>query len=328
MSDPIFFGLLDATGAPAPAAVPTWIGATIYNHATGAARTAPAFVNRGDGQHGFEPLADDEATGCVGLVDAGAGYYFSSGSRYAAITIPEAAQFEALVLTDAAGVLWTGAAPTFQSYEGRTGALTPQPTLRALTAALHTFAPSSSDIAAGVSYRVDAPSGAYPSYFFGSATAPTEGPYSPPSSGTYPADAVAQLCAGVIALPDPPGGAAVTLVYAANGNLLTGPVRPVGEGVMPRLAVFVLQSGGQAAQPYMGQSESWHATRVQVTVRGAIGVYEAAHALARALFARMHLNTPPGYTYCLAQESDPVYLGTDDENAHRFVFNLVLGHRR
>ncbi len=327
MADPIFFGLFDASGAPAAAAVPTWVSGVIYGHGDAVTRAAPAFVNRGEGQHGFEPSEVDEAIGCVGLIDAGVGAYFASGSRYAAVTIPEAAQFEALVLTDAAGALWTGAAPTITSYEGRSGALTPA-TILSITTALHTFAPSAADIAAGVSYRLDSPANAYPAFFFGSATAPTVGPYTPPSSGVYPADAVAQLLAGVITLPDPPGGDAVTLTYGANGNLLLGPVRPVGEGVMPRVAVFVLQNGGPAPAPYMGQAESWHQTRVQVTVRGAIGAYDVAHALARALHARAHLNTPPGYTFSLAQESDPSYLGLDDEGAHRFVFNLSVGHRR
>lgn len=144
----------------------------------------------------------------------------------------------------------------------------------------------------------------------------------------YPAHDVASLAAGVIALPNPPGGAAITLVYAAGGNLLIGPVRPYAEGVIPQLCVFVLQSGGPPVSPYMGQAEGWHVTPVQLTVRSEIGAYDQGHALARALHARLHLNTPAGYTYCLAQQSDPVYAGTDDQNSHRFTINLNLGHRR
>lgn len=331
MADPIVFGIFDSSGAPDATAVPSFVSGSIFNHSTLAARAAPAFFNRGDGQHGFEPTAQDESVGCVALIDAGAGKYFETGSRYAAVTIPEAAQFEAFVLTDAAGAPYVGASlPTFQSYEGRSGALVPQPTIGRPIAlgALFTFAPSAADIAAGVSFRVDAPAGAFPEFLFGSATAPTQGPYSPPSSGTYPADAVAQTLAGVIALPDPPGGADVTLTYAAGGNLITGPIRPYNEGSVPQLAVFVLQNGGPAPEPYMGQGESWHVTRVQVTVRSEVNAYGAGHALARALHARAHLNTPAGYAFCKASESDPIYVGTDDENAHLFVFNLDLGHRR
>ncbi len=144
----------------------------------------------------------------------------------------------------------------------------------------------------------------------------------------YPEHDVATALAGVIVMPNPPGGANVTLTYGADGNLLIGPVRPAGEGLMPQLAVYVLQSGGPPPSPYMGQGESWHVTRVQVTVRGAIGAYLTAAALARALHAKAHLLAMAGYTYCKAGESDPAYLGTDDENAHRFVFNLDVGHRR
>lgn len=328
MADPIFFGIIDnATGLPSAAATPTIIGSVLYDHSTLATRAAPAMLNRGDGQHGFEPTAADEAVGCVALLDAGAGFSFESGSRYAAVTIPEAAPFEAFVLTDATGARWSGAAPTFQSYEGRSGALVPQPTIGNPTTGLYCFTPTSSDIAAGVSFRIDAPAGAYPAQLFGSATAPSVGPYSPPSAGTYPADALAQALAGTIALPDPPGGSDVVLSYAADGNLLLGPVR-AKLATIDRPCVFVLQNGGLPPLPYMGQSESWHATRVQVTVVSAQNEFALGEALARALHARAHINTPSGYTFCLAQESDPMYLGTDDDNAHRFAFNVELGHRR
>lgn len=327
MADPIVFGVFDASGLPAPSAVPVVVSGNIYDHVTGAARSAPVVFNRGDGQHGVEPSAADEAVGCVALIDAGVGFSFESGSRYLALTIPEAAQFEAFVLTDSTDALWVGADPAFQSYDGRSGTLLPQPGFVKPTAGLYCFAPSASDIAAGVSYRVDAPVNAFPQYLFGSATAPSVGPYSPPSSGTYPADAVAQTLAGVIALPTPPGGTPITLTYAPGGNLLVGPVRAV-EGAVPQLAVFVLQSGGPAPRPYMGDTQSWHVSRVQVTVRGAMAQFAQCEALARALHARLHENTPAGYTYCLAQESDPLFTGLDEEGAARLVFNVELGHRR
>lgn len=143
----------------------------------------------------------------------------------------------------------------------------------------------------------------------------------------YPAGAVAQMLAGTIALPDPPGGADVTLTYGAGGNLMVGPVR-AEEGAVPTVAVFVLQGGGFAPTPYMGQSESWHTSRVQVTVRSPVDQFQQGEALARALHARAHLNTPPGYTFALASESDPVYLGPTDAGSHLFTFNLDVGARR
>ncbi len=330
MADPIIFGILDGAGVPDATATPSFVSGSIYDHATLATRAAPAFVNRGNGQHGFEPSAADEAVGCIALIDAGVGKYFENGSRWMAVTIPEAAPFEAFVLTDAAGALYTGGtAPTFGDYEGRSGNLVPQPTFNRPIASsgLYGFNPSASDIAAGVSYRVLAPAGAYPDVMFGSATAPTVGPFSP-GSFSYPADALAQMLAGVIALPTPPGGADVTLTYAADGNLLVGPVRPI-EALMDALAVFVLQSGGDPPMPYMGTSgESWHETRVQVTVRGPLKMFQRGEALARALHRRAHLNTPPGYTFSLVLESDPVFIGIDENGFSRHVFNVRLGHRR
>ena len=141
----------------------------------------------------------------------------------------------------------------------------------------------------------------------------------------YAADVVAQLLAGTIALPSPPGGAAVTLVYGTN--LVAGPLRPV-LGVTPQLEVSVLQGGGPPPSPYMGQGESWHVTRVQVMVRSSVDEFSRGEGLARALHARAHLHEPTGVTTMMAVESDPLYLGVDDAAAHRFSFNLDVGHRR
>lgn len=141
----------------------------------------------------------------------------------------------------------------------------------------------------------------------------------------YAADVVAQLFVGTITLPSPPGGADVVLTY--GDNLVAGPLRPV-LGATPQLEVSVLQGGGMAPSPYMGQGESWHVTRVQVTVRSSVDEFSRGEALARALHARAHLHEPTGVTSLMAVESDPLYLGIDDAAAHRFSFNLDVGHRR
>lgn len=327
MADPIAFGILDQAGAPLTTASPVFV---LYVDRTGAARTPPAApAHQGLGRYSFEPSSQDEAVGACYLIDCGAGSYANGSGRYIAGTVPEAAAFECWVLTDGAGALWAGAAPTFPvgGYEDRSGnALTP-PAITSLGSGVYTFTPTAADVAAGVSYRVDSAAGALPPYLYGSATAPSVGPYAAPGSGTYPADAVAQMLAGSIALPNPPGGGPVVLTYGADGNLLVGPVRSVSSGV-DTLAVFVLQSGGFAPQPYMGQGESWHTSQVQVTVRSPLDGFQQGEALARALHARAHLNAPPGYTYALAAESDPVYLGTTDAGSHLFSFNLTVGHRR
>jgi hypothetical protein len=145
----------------------------------------------------------------------------------------------------------------------------------------------------------------------------------------YPAHDIATMLAGSIALPSPPGGGPIVLTYGANGNLTIGPKRPLGEGVTPQFAVSVLQSGGNQPEPYLGDSgESWHVTRVQVTVRSNLAAFSEGEALARALHRKAHLAVIAGLTYVHAGESDPSYLGSDDEGAHAWVFNLEVGHRR
>jgi hypothetical protein len=141
----------------------------------------------------------------------------------------------------------------------------------------------------------------------------------------YCADEVAKVLAGTIVLPSPPGGSDVVLAYGTN--LVVGPLRPVA-GVTPQLEVGVLQSGGAQPSPYLGNPESWHVSRVQVTVRSNVDEFQRGESLARALLAKAHRHEPTGVVSLTAVESDPLYLGADDAAAHRFAFNLDVGHRR
>jgi hypothetical protein len=292
------------------------------DHATGAARTPPAaIVDLGGGQYGFEASDLDGSVGTAWLVDNGVD---TLPRRTAGAVHAGGDPFSVWHLEDNDGELWTGAAPTITEYSNGTIPVT-SPGVVAITTYLFSVSPSTADLVTGVTFLATSPAGAAPEFFQDTVTPAVPVPVV--ASSTYPADAVALELAGTIALPNPPGGTAVVLTYGAGGNLLTGPVRPI-EALVGQLAVFVLQTGGQAPAAYMGQSESWHVTRVQVTVRSALNEFARGEALARALHARMHLNTPAGYTYCLAGESDPLYLGTDDDGAHRFVFNLDVGHRR
>lgn len=132
------------------------------------------------------------------------------------------------------------------------------------------------------------------------------------------------MIAGTMALPANPGG---IKTLTLGSTLFVGPVRPVGAGVEEE-AVFVLQSGGARPMPYMGQADSWHTTHVQVMVRGLAEQFQRAEGIARGLIAVCHLHTPVGYTYLLALDSDPIYVGETDNGSHLFSLNLEAGHRR
>lgn len=142
----------------------------------------------------------------------------------------------------------------------------------------------------------------------------------------HPASAVLGLLSGVVTLPSPASGT-VTLTAGVGGNLLLGPPRSTEAGVA-QLAVFVLQSGGAAPVPYLGAGESFHESSVQVVVRSDAHAFATGEALARALHARAHLGTSAGFTFLRAVESEPNYLGTDDDGAHRWSINVRVGHRR
>lgn len=313
----LYFSLTQ-NGAPLVGAAPVFL---VYRTINGVDRTPPAIsAPGGNNLYAFDVSDDDERLTTV--------FAISTNGADVGILVGAASRFDrpcaVFSVLDAYGVPWTGAAPTLADVEYLDGSPWSAPALVEMESAwLYALQPSQADALLGVQARVVPPTASG----MGSATLVFRTTPSP-AAISYPADAVAQMLAGTIALPNPPGGADVVLTYASNGNLLVGPVRPI-EALMETLAVFVLQSGGPPPMPYMGTSaESWHETRVQVSVRGPLKLFQRGEALARALHTRAHLNTPPGYTFCLAVEADPVFLGIDEDGLGRHVFNLRVGHRR
>lgn len=161
--DTIAFALFDAAGVPLTTATPTF---TVYANRGGTARSQPAITHVGGGVYRFQPSTTDVLEGIAYAVDAGAGAF---PARLAGGICPESAPFAVLLLTDAAGALWTGAAPSVGVYRDPSGVARTAPALVAAAGAyLYSFTPSSSDLATGVEFRLDAPANAFPSYASGS----------------------------------------------------------------------------------------------------------------------------------------------------------------
>lgn len=141
-------------------------------------------------------------------------------------------------------------------------------------------------------------------------------------SDLYPAYDLATFLSGTLALPNPPGGSQ-DLSFVDGGNLMVGPLRPL-EQSYPLISVGVLQGGGSQV-PYMGDTgTSSFASRVQVMVRGTVDAFATGEAVARAVYRKLHLSKPAGYISVLAVEADPVYLGPDEDGAHRWSMNFEV----
>lgn len=150
--------VLDTAGAPLTAGAPVFLD--YRDRSSGAPRTAPAVpVHVGGGVWNFTPSDADESIGTVALIDFGA----SASPRYAtaSIFLPNRSnQFWGLHVTDGAGALWTGAAPTIGLYDDWVGTPRTAPAVLAVSGArLFVVAPSAADAAIGVAGRIDGPAG-------------------------------------------------------------------------------------------------------------------------------------------------------------------------
>jgi len=107
-------------------------------------------------------------------------------------------------------------------------------------------------------------------------------------------------------------------------NLFPGPMRPSGEGSIPHECVFVISTGGLAPQQFVGMSTSIKYHGAQVMIRGDRKDFQGGLALARSCYDAAHKAPLSGYIDCLVVESDPSYLGEDDDGHPLWSINLIL----
>lgn len=121
MADAIKFEIYDAltnapvTGAEGDCVVSAWRASDL------SPRTPPVLTEVSPGLYEVQISDDDRAVGTAILIDTGAGH----SPRYKAIAAfkGKAGQFFAWVLTTTGGALWSGAFPTFASWEGTAPAI-------------------------------------------------------------------------------------------------------------------------------------------------------------------------------------------------------------
>lgn len=304
MADLVTFPLWDSTGAPLTGAVPTFVD---YANRAGVARTQPSITELGGGLYGFQPSSADVETGTAYLVDGGA----NSFPRYSAGAIhPERSPFAVFLFTDELGGLWAGAAATVGQYRTGAGANATSPGLSAVHSPyLYALTPSAADLAAGRAYRVDAASGALPGYYSGTFAL---------ASTTFDTS-LRNPAVDLVDFLD--GSAAGAETLEAGTNLFSGQVLPLTDEVSP--AVFVLNTGGVAPEPMLSSTRAaTYRPTVQVFVRGAAGEHASTEALARDVFALLHLATVSGYLGLFAMQSQPEPLGDDNGSRPQWSMNF------
>lgn len=111
-------------------------------------------------------------------------------------------------------------------------------------------------------------------------------------------------------------------------NLFSGPVRPVRATYMPGRAVFVFPSGGQEPQAFLGESVCMRKSSVIIRTRGnhssTADAYKTALSDARDVRDAVHFASIAGYFDIRVDQTEPIYIG-EDENGHpEFSINVTV----
>lgn len=113
-------------------------------------------------------------------------------------------------------------------------------------------------------------------------------------------------------------------------NLFFGPeIPPDGGATVPHLCVFCLGTGGPPAEGFFSTDEVERRFTVQIIVRSNVDLRVAGLALARSIYPEIHEWVPGtgGYFNVVVREADPVYLGLDDTEHHRWANNVELWYK-
>lgn len=114
-------------------------------------------------------------------------------------------------------------------------------------------------------------------------------------------------------------GASISLTLGTN--LFTGGIRDVRTGV-PKNAVFVKGMPGGLPQRTMGQGDEIRSPLVSVNVRWS--TFDGGDTKMREIQEALQAATIFGYIDVVAQQSEPLVLGQDNEGLHMFMMIFSL----
>lgn len=117
--------------------------------------------------------------------------------------------------------------------------------------------------------------------------------------------------------------AAGNLGLRLGESLFLGPTLEDDDATVPDVACFVLQTGGEPPQSYIGGGRKTYRTvTCQVRVRSARESFREGQALALAALDVLHLVNAAGYVLIEVDEGSPNYVGTDGSDRHWWTFTV------
>ncbi|TQF12482.1 hypothetical protein FJV41_28780 [Myxococcus llanfairpwllgwyngyllgogerychwyrndrobwllllantysiliogogogochensis] len=114
--------------------------------------------------------------------------------------------------------------------------------------------------------------------------------------------------------------AAGGLGLSVGSNLFLGPTLEADEATVPDVSCFVLQSGGDPPQGYLGGRTTYRTVTCQVRVRSARESFRAGQALALSALDVLHLANAAPYVLIEVDEGSPNYFGMDGSDRHWWTF--------
>lgn len=121
--------------------------------------------------------------------------------------------------------------------------------------------------------------------------------------------------------------AAAGIGLTKGTNLFMGPGRGISDEI-PAKSVFVLASGGPPPLIHLngGSVPDTKEPACQIIIRGEHKAFSAGQTLARAVYAAIHKSSPADNVAgsCLAQQSEPIYIGEDEQGFPGWTINVLL----
>lgn len=135
-----------------------------------------------------------------------------------------------------------------------------------------------------------------------------------------------------------PSAALATIIDAAtasltlNTNLFIQEERDPGSAAedgtgIPLTACFVLNNGGEPPESYCNNDPSavkLYKPAVLIRTRCEPGAFATGQALARTIRDAVHDYPPSPYILCKVRESEPLYIGEDDNRCHVWEQNVDM----
>ena len=112
------------------------------------------------------------------------------------------------------------------------------------------------------------------------------------------------------------------LGLSVGANLFLGPSLEDDDATVPDVACFVLQTGGDPPQGYLGGRKTYRTVTCQVRVRSAREGFREGQALALAALGVLHLADAAPYVLVEVDEGSPNYVGTDGSDRHWWTFTV------